>query len=153
MARLFLDTSALVKRYHPEAGTAVVDRLADDPANELVISRLTLVEATSVFAVKTRTGEIPPGGFERLRKLLASHVARGRYRVARMRASHYARAQRLIRDHGTARQIRTLDALQLAVALELHWAAPLDSFVCADQRLCNLAAGEGLAVLNPEASP
>jgi hypothetical protein len=28
--------------------------------------------------------------------------------------------------------------------------APLDHFVCADQRLCDIAALEGLAVVNPE---
>lgn len=153
MARHFLDTSALVKRYHPEAGTVAVDRLLDDPAAEPVISRLTLVEMTSVFAGKVRTGELAPADFARLRGLFAADVARRRYRVVRMLNAHYGRAQRLIQAHGIARQIRTLDALQLAAALELHRAAPLDSFVCADQRLCILAAGEGLTVLNPETNP
>ena len=48
------------------------------------------------------------------------------------------------------RQLRTLDAIQLAVALRLHQAAPIDRFVFADQRLCDVATVEGLAVFNPE---
>ena len=39
---------------------------------------------------------------------------------------------------------------QLAVALRLHQVAPIDQFVCADQRLCETAALEGLPVANPE---
>jgi predicted nucleic acid-binding protein len=153
MARSFFDTSALVKYYHPETGTAAVDRLIGDPGAELVISRLTLVETVSVFATKVRTGEFNAAHFARLRGLFATDIARRRYRVVRMLNAHYDRAQDLIRSHGLARQIRTLDALQLSVALRLHQAAPLDHFVCADQRLCDLATREGLSVLNPELTP
>lgn len=49
-----------------------------------------------------------------------------------------------------SRQLRTLDAIQLAVALRLHQTAPVDQFVCADQRLCDIALLEGLSVFNPE---
>jgi hypothetical protein len=55
--------------------------------------------------------------------------------------------------HRLVRQIRSLDALQLSVALQLHEAAPIDHFVCADQRLCDVAVLEGLAVINPELTP
>lgn len=153
MSRSFFDTSALVKHYHPEVGTASVDRLLDEPGAELVISRITLVETISVFAAKVRTGKFDADGFTRLRGRFASDVTHKRYRVVRLLNMHYERAQDLIRTHGLARQIRTLDALQLAVALILHGEAPLDSFVCADHRLCDVARGEGLTVIDPEGSP
>jgi uncharacterized protein len=153
MARSFFDTSALVKHYHPEAGTAAVDRIIAEPGAELFIARLTLVETISVFAIKVRTGEFDAAEFARLRGLFATHVARRRYRVVRLLNAHYDRAHDLIRTHGLVRQIRTLDALQLAVALHLHQTAPIDQFVSADQRLCDIAALEGLAVLNPELTP
>ena len=57
MSRNFLDTSALVKHYHAEAGTDVVDRVIDEVGAELLIARLTLVETISAFAMKVRTGE------------------------------------------------------------------------------------------------
>ena len=150
MARSFFDTSALVKYYHPEPGTESIDRLINEPGAELVISRLTLVETTSVFATKVRTATFDAAHFARLRGRFASDVSRKRYQVIRLLNSHYDRAQDLIRSHGLTRQIRTLDALQLAVALNLYLEAPLDFFVCADHRLCSLAISEGLAVINPE---
>jgi len=112
-----------------------------------------LVETVSVFAIKVRTGTFDAASFARLRGRFASDVARKRYRVVRLLNTHYDRAQDLIRNYGLARQIRTLDALQLAVALNLHQEAPLDSFVCADHRLCDVAISEGLAVINPETTP
>ncbi len=150
MPRLFFDTSALVKHYHPETGTPADDRLIGEPDAEVVISRLTLVETISVFAIKVRTGTFDAACFARLRTRFATDVARRRYRVVRLLNGHYTQAQDLIRAHGLTRQIRTLDALQLAAALNLHQEAPLDSFVCADQRLCEVAIGEGLPVINPE---
>jgi hypothetical protein len=35
----------------------------------------------------------------------------------------------------------------LAVALHFHRSFPLDHFVCADQRLCDVALLEGLSVI------
>jgi hypothetical protein len=86
----------------------------------------------------------------RLRALFATYVARRHYQVLRLLHIHFDRARDLIAAHGLGRQIRSLDALQLGVALHVHQVAPLDQFVCADQRLCDIASLEGLAVLNPE---
>ncbi len=145
----FFDTSALVKYYHPEAGTDAVDRIIEGAGAESLIARLTLVETISVFAIKVRTGEFDAAEFARLRALFSTHVARRRYRVFRLLNVHYDRARDLIANHGLHRRIRTLDALQLGVALHIHEIAPIDHFVCADQRLCDIAALEGLTVINP----
>jgi predicted nucleic acid-binding protein len=150
MARFFFDTSALVKHYHAEAGTSTVDRIIGTSAVELFIARVTLVETISVFAIKVRTGAFDPPEFARLRGLFATHVARQRYQVVRLLNVHYDLAQDIVTSYGLTRQVRTLDVLQLAVALHLHRIAPLEHFVCADQRLCAIAALEGLNVLNPE---
>ncbi|MFI5454369.1 MAG: type II toxin-antitoxin system VapC family toxin [Isosphaerales bacterium] len=64
--------------------------------------------------------------------------------------AHYQLACTLIGQHGMTGQLRTLDAVQLAVALRLHQIAPIDQLVCADQRLCDIASLEGMAVINPE---
>jgi len=45
-----------------------------------------------------------------------------------------------------------LDALQLAVALELRHQKLVDDFVAADTILCEIAALEGFSVINPEHS-
>jgi hypothetical protein len=54
--------------------------------------------------------------------------------------------------HGVRRSLRTLDALQLSVALALHRRVALDAFVCADQGLCSAAQEEGPRIINPEFS-
>ena len=46
--------------------------------------------------------------------------------------------------------MRTLDAIQLAVALDLRSKGVLDIFVVADKILAELAMLDGLPVLNPE---
>jgi uncharacterized protein len=150
MTRYFLDTSALVKHYHNELGTDAVDRIIGEAGAELLIARLTLVETISVFAIKVRTEEFDVLEFARLRALFATHIARRRYQVFRLLNVHFVRARELIANHGLQRQVRTLDALQLSVALQLHQTAPIDHFVYADQRLCEITAHEGLAVVNPE---
>ena len=116
----------------------------------MLIARLTLVETISAFAFKVRTGEFDAKEFARLRALFATHVARRRYRVFRLFNAHFDGARDLIANHGLNGQIRTLDALQLSVALHTHRVTPIDFFVCNDQRLCNVASLEGLAVVNPE---
>jgi hypothetical protein len=45
-------------------------------------------------------------------------------------------------------RLRTLDALQLAVAIDLRSRGPSVTFVCADVVLCALAKSEGLSVIN-----
>jgi uncharacterized protein len=149
MARYFFDTSALVKHYHAETGTDAVDRVIHEAGAELLIARLTLVKTMSVFAMKVRTGELDAVEFARLRGLFATHVVRRRYQVFRLLNIHFDRARDLIANYGLGRQIRTLDSLQLSVALHLHEALPIDQFVCADKRLCEIAVLEGLAVLDP----
>ena len=60
-------------------------------------------------------------------------------------------ARLLIGKYGYTRRLRTLDAIQLAVALDLHRQGLADMFVVADKFLAEVAALEGLAVENPEA--
>ncbi|OJW20238.1 MAG: hypothetical protein BGO49_04860 [Planctomycetales bacterium 71-10] len=149
MPRYFFDTSALIKNYHVESGTAEVQRLLSEPGAEIFISRLAWVETLSGFATKVRTGLILAQEFQRLRGLFLADVKRKILRPLRVLNSPYQLASDLVTTYGPNRQIRTLDALQLAVALKAHRTQPLDGFVCADQRLCDVAALEGLAVVNP----
>jgi hypothetical protein len=51
------------------------------------------------------------------------------------------------------RRFRTLDALQLSVGLHLDQQGRIDTFVCADQALCEIAALENLMTLNPLTTP
>ena len=61
MARYFLDSSALVKVYHIEAGSTVVEELVLSSTATLFVSRLSVVEVQSAFAGKVRAGVISAG--------------------------------------------------------------------------------------------
>jgi hypothetical protein len=58
----------------------------------------------------------------------------------------------LVERYAFASRLRALDALQLAVALELRNRKLVDHFVAADTILCEVAEHEGLSVVNPEHS-
>lgn len=147
----FFDSNAIAKHYHTEAGTAAVDGLLASPGRRL-ISRLAITEVHSVFAKKLRTGELARPDFDRLLDRFGRDVRAKRWEVFRLLVRHHEAAERLIRRIGVGRNLRTLDALQLAVALDLNAVSPV-VFVSADQVLCGVAADEGLAVVNPEAVP
>ena len=152
MASSFLDTSALVKRYHVEEGTPEVDRRFDDPQQGLIVSRLGFVEMLSALATKVRAGVLSFDAHDAARKRFLGDVKNRRLLVVRLLASHYRDAERLIDRHAKTRRLRTLDALQLSAALDLHRQGRIDTFVCADQALCEIATLVGLATLNPVAA-
>lgn len=150
MADDFFDTSAISKHYHAETGTAKVDALLAVPGAVHAISRLSVVEFHSVFAKKVRVGQITRAVFEKLTRQFRQDVAAKRLRVVRLLVAHFQQAERLIRRIGPSQNLRTLDALQLAVAKSLNDPARPITFVCADQALCTVAAAEGLTIVNPE---
>lgn len=150
MAVHFFDTSAISKHYHAETGTARVDTLLAVPDASQVVSRLSVVELHSVFAKKVRIGELDETNFQKLTRRFRGDVAARRLRVVRLTAAHFQSAERLIRRIGLTKNLRTLDALQLAVAININELGEPIEFVCADHALCTLAVAEGLSVVNPE---
>jgi len=149
MPRFFFDTSALVKNYHDEGGTPQVRDILGTVASEFFISRLAAVEMLSGFAGKVRTGDLSSTDYGTLRKGFFADIRRKTLRPLRVLSAHYQLAGDLIGKHAMSRQLRTLDAIQLAVALHFHRSFPLDHFVYADQRLRDVARMEGLVVIRP----
>ncbi|HUY31587.1 MAG TPA: type II toxin-antitoxin system VapC family toxin [Pirellulales bacterium] len=146
----FFDTSALGKHYHNEVGTPEVDAILAAAGSRHVISRLGAVEVLSVFAGKVRTGTITVADFEKLRRRFFTELTNRVFQAVRMSGFHFQEAQRLVRKHGPAHRLRTLDALQLAVALDLRAHGAINQFICADKGLLAVAAVEGLVVVDPE---
>jgi predicted nucleic acid-binding protein len=152
----FFDSSALVKRYRPEAGSDVVERLLTEPAAQHCISRLAVIEMQRVFARRVRDWEITERELDSLRDRLYKDLGQRLFQVRKLRDFHYHNAVRLIRKYASLQQIpllRTLDALHLVSALDLHSRQPIDFFVSADGDLCQVAEAEQLNVLNPEQPP
>lgn len=148
MAHAFLDTSALVKYYHPEDGTQQVIEIIETTDSLVFISRLSLVETVSAFAVKFRAGAIDEAGFTALRQRFYYDIGQSLFRIIPLTTSRYREASQLITKHFRTR-LRTLDALQLAVALALFNQDLIEHFVCADHNLCATAMEENLSVIRP----
>jgi predicted nucleic acid-binding protein len=153
MARYFFDSSALIKYYHDETGSPTVERILREAHSEHLIARLTWVEILSGLAKRVRMATIAPSDYGHLERRFRADVRQRLLRPIRMLNAHFTSAGELIGSHGLTRQLRALDAIQLAVALRVHRTTPLDHFVCADQRLCDAAVLEALAVINPELTP
>jgi hypothetical protein len=107
----------------------------------------------SVFALKMRTGEIDQQAVLIALRRLEADLGRSRLLVAAVSDDHFRSARQLFIKHGATEALRTLDALQLTIALGLKRAGLVTVFVAADQKLCRVAALEGFAVTNPEQPP
>lgn len=139
MARYFLDTSALVKRYHQENGSLDVDTLFNEPDSRIFISRLALVEVHSSFARLVREGVFAEIDFRQLIARLDADVASGIIAVAAVSSRRLEAASSLLGTHGLTNSVRTLDAIHLATAQALHGRSRLTAFVAADKKLLAVA--------------
>lgn len=153
MPGYFIDTSALAKLYHWEVGSERMEALIEARRNRLIISQLSLVEIESVFATKVRTGVIDKGALAQLRGRFYADLSRGRFAVALLARRHFQGAEALVRTYAVDHALRTLDALQLAVALDLYRRGAASELVTSDKALCEVAALEGLTILNPSSGP
>ncbi len=154
MTALYLDTSALVKRYLVETGTAWIRTLLDPSAgNTVVISEVALVEAAAALAARQR------GGFITLPERdaavdLVLHHADTEYTLAPLTRAVIDTALNLTQRH----RLRGYDAVQLAAALLVadayHTAGlVIPLFVAADADLLVAAHTEGLQIANPNDYP
>ncbi|MBI1914987.1 MAG: type II toxin-antitoxin system VapC family toxin [Planctomycetes bacterium] len=150
MSDHFLDTSGVVKHYHHEVGTPKVDLLWANPTARLFLSRLSVVETVSVFAKKVRSGQISPADFGLLRRRFFADLRQRRPTIVQLLVRHFQEADRLLQSHGLTHGLYTLDAIQLAVALDLRRRGMLDELVRADHVLLTVSALEGLPIVNPE---
>jgi len=150
VASYFFDSSALVRLYHPESGSAKVQGLFGEPGRRVAISRLTVVEMRSALATKGRMGSLGGAAEAAVLARFKADIASGAIEVFAVTDFNYRQAEQLIDRHGRQYRSRALDSLQLAVALDLLDQRVIEQFVASDQVLGDVAAREGLSVLNPE---
>jgi predicted nucleic acid-binding protein len=149
VAGYFIDTSALVKLYHPEIGSDRMDGLAQTAGAAMIVSQLSLLEIESVLATKIRTKVISQNDLERFRGLFYADLSGIRFAVAVLTRRHFHVAEGLLRSHAVERGLRTLDALQLSVALDLMRRGAASDLVTSDKNLAAAGVAEGLRVVDP----
>ena len=149
MAAYFLDTSALLKRYVQETGTAWIQSLTAPAAGHaLIVARITLAETVAALTRRERGGSIATQDAATALADFQFDFA-GQYIVVEISAGLVARAAALARRHG----LRGYDAVQLAAAIEIRDADPSITLVSSDRELNAAATAEGLAIDDPNAHP
>lgn len=146
----FFDTSAIVKRYTQEAGSAWVLEIIDQqPAVRIILSRITWVEVISALSRLRRERKIGASPFSREMRAFNQHF-RAEYHIQEFNQAVSKTAGELVQRH----PLRAYDAVQLASAFRVQDAYRAAegvhlTFVSADERLVKIALSEGLVVVNP----
>lgn len=154
MVVYFLDSSAVVKRYLTEAGSAWVKAITDPTAgNESWVSALAGVEVLAALYRKVRTGALPLPQARRLDLVFRADLNTA-FRVIPPGLPIRRAAMGLV----AAYPLRAYDAMQLATALSLRsqnvsLAVQVPTFVSADQNLTRAATLEGLPTDDPNLHP
>jgi predicted nucleic acid-binding protein len=154
VAAYVLDSSAVVKRYVRETGTAWVLSLTDPGAGHAIyIAGITGVEVVSALTRQTRSGALTPTDAATALTQLRHDLAYQYYTVD-ITSTLLARAMALAETYA----LRGYDAVQCAAAVLLHTerqtrSMPPLTLVSADTVLNTAAAAEGLLVEDPNAHP
>ena len=143
MQYYFLDTSALVKRYHQEIGTKIIDEIFDSKEKVVIISNISISELVSALNRKKNEKEITQDDLGLVLSKFYSDVME-EFTVLGIGDSHIISSINLVLQHN----LKALDSFQLAIALELEDLNII--FVSADNKLCETAKKEGLKIINPE---
>ena len=148
----FFDTSALVKRYHREVGTEVVDAAFAEKDGIRMISDMGVIEFYSAFAKKVHTSEITEEDFRETIKEIAEDIQSGATPLAFLGDSDKREAAALIESMAYQKNLRTLEDIQLAVVKRLG-PQVLRHVYCADRPFVALIRAEGFSVIDPEEPP
>ncbi len=143
----FLDTSALVKLYHQEQGSEVVERWAADQTIEIWLSDLTRAELHSAFVRKVREGGLTEADLQRVLTCFREDL-QNRFQIVPLTGDTVEKAALLLLDQGKRHSLRTLDALQIASAQAVG--SSNLTFATADGKLFTVASELFSRVINPE---
>ena len=154
MLLYYFDSSALVKRYVNEIGTAWVISITDSTANKRIhIARVTGVEVVSAITRRARSGSITVTDANTAIALFR-HDFLNNYTATEITPALINRAMQLAETHA----LRGYDAIQLTAAIEvnaygLSSGMPKLILISADGNLNAAAMAEGLNVDDPNAHP
>ena len=133
--KVFLDSSALAKRYVQEPGSARVDEILLS-ASSLGISTICVPEVVSALCRSRRERKLSQQQYRKAKQALLDDL--GDASVVNVTDQVVARAVELLERW----PLRSSDSLHVASAAE--WGA--DLFVSADDRQCAAARGYGLRI-------
>ncbi|MBI3328299.1 MAG: type II toxin-antitoxin system VapC family toxin [Nitrospinae bacterium] len=150
MSAYYFATSALVKRYVAEVGSAWVRNVIARPSGHVIYAALIAqAEAISALQRKVRDGDLEEDRARTLFRRVTTHFAHS-YVLVAITPQVVTQACELLQHH----PLRAYDALQLACAVGVRGriqqnGLPAPIFVAADDILLAAATAEGFTVDNP----
>jgi len=150
LANYYVDTSSLVKRYVVERGTPWVISWVEPAANNIIfVCEITPIEVASSFERRIRDGSLSSTAAGLLFNDFLIHLEQ-EYLVYALGTPAFMLARSLVQKH----PLRTLDAIQLASAIELRafFSEPI-TFVSGDRNLLAAASLEGFPIDDPNLHP
>ena len=141
----FFDTSALVKYYTDEKGSAQATTIIQDSETYIFISELASIEIKSSFATKCRTGQLTQDKWEIANRSFDESLTN--FYIEPISDAVCRTAEKLIQTSAIQYGLRTLDAIQLATYQQLTY--PTCILASADERLNALARELAHVVWNP----
>jgi predicted nucleic acid-binding protein len=145
-----LDSSAIVKRYVQEVGTAWVQAILDpDAKHRLYAARIASVEVVSAFVRRAKSGGMTAPNAARAVQQFR-HEFPSLFRVIEITPSVIQDAINLVEKHA----LRGYDAVQLAAVLQVNvlqtsFGLPDIILISSDTGLNAAAQSEGLNVVDP----
>lgn len=130
---IYIDTSALAKRYIAESGSAEFETFVVEQSDDCLICPLGAIELESVLQRLQRQRLIDSSYALQARRDFASDLASAVWSMHRFDAGSFARGTELLRTLSSP--LSTLDALHLACALELG----CDALATGDRQLARAA--------------
>ena len=132
--KIFLDTSSLIKLYHNEIGTDLLDKiLEDNVVDEIYLSDIAKVEFTSAIWKKVRTKDLTPDEATDIIDSFCDDY--DKYTFIDLNSELISISRDLVIKYGL-KGLRTLDSLQLASIIEVK--SGLSFAVTADDLLKSL---------------
>ena len=139
---LYLDTSSLFKLYHKEPGTEIIDQFfSTHKIESIFLSEIANVEFASAVYRKVRMKKLNFDIAEELMNLFDNDFEK--YEIIPINRAIIKVSKQLLMKYGQL-GLRTLDALQLASALEVR--DVVDKYFTSDSILLSLFEKEKLPV-------
>ncbi len=141
---IYLDTSALAKKYISEAGSDSINKIINDTPDTPATSKITIPEMLSALNRRSRAGDIPGNKLAELEKAFGDDW--NCFYIIDFHDELLPIVKRVIKKHF----LKAADAVHLSSALWLRKAVKENiTFVASDNALLEAAESEMLEALNP----
>jgi predicted nucleic acid-binding protein len=145
MKYFYLDTTALVKHYHLELGSRMVDEIIHHARHAVVLGEPTIIDLYALLNRRVETGEITRDDYFTSVVTFEAEMTQGRFQFLNVDADTLKNIRLLILQHN---RLGVQQGLHLALSVEMLALKP--TVVSTDPILLSACEAEGLKVLNPE---